>query len=96
MLHLNMPFSLPVIVDRCFADPYREDQTNDVWIGSDIDPIPLGRRRAWNGQIVEFWLIVQDDTPIIIAYRSGMPIGLRDGDSYPVGYIAIALPVFVA
>lgn len=91
MLHLNMPFSLPVIVGRCFADPYREDRTTDVWLGSEIDPISLGRHRLLNGQIVEYWLLVQDDRPTLVAYWSGMPVGLRDGDSYEVGFAALVL-----
>ena len=86
-----MPFSLPVIVGRCFADPYREDRTTDVWLGSEIDPISLGRRRLLNGQIVEYWLLVQDAMPTFVAYWSGMPVGLGDRESYEVGFAALVL-----
>lgn len=94
-LHFNMPFSLPVLVGRCFADPYREDCTTDVWLGSEIDPIPLGRRRFSNGQITEYWLLVQNDTAVLVAYWSGMPLGLRDGDAYDVGFATIPFGILL-
>lgn len=91
MLHFNMPFSLPVIVGRCFTDPWTEDRISDVWIGSEMEPVQLYRHRLPNGQIMEYWRIVQESCSILVVYWSGMPDRLRIGESYDVGYVTLRL-----
>ncbi len=78
---MNLPYSLALVVGKRYHDT-SADETCELHVGSEIEPIPFAHSRLRNGQWVDYWLVVQFEIPLIVAHVNGPPKGIEQGWSY--------------
>jgi hypothetical protein len=84
-IHLNLPYSLPLTIGKRYHD-VSADETSEILIGSEFEPVFLGKKDLPSGQHLDLWLVMQNELPLLIVYRNGVPSGIEKGYSYRLEY----------